>query len=61
MIVYFKDWMFLGKFCFISEEGRVKYSISYPVKYGVSNLLFYYDAEWPNVYPKSSSVIIIDI
>ena len=46
--------MFLGKFCFISQEGRVKYKISYPVSYGVQNLLFYYDAEWPNVYPKKS-------
>ena len=47
-------WYFLDKFCFVSENGKVEYEINYPVTYGQLNLLFYYDLEWPSVYPKKS-------
>jgi hypothetical protein len=48
--------MFLGKFCFISEKGRIDFSISYPAKYGIINLLFYYDIEWTNIYGNTQKV-----
>ncbi|CAF0938245.1 unnamed protein product [Brachionus calyciflorus] len=43
-----KDFVILGKFCFISEKSRFTYNISYPDSYKVQNLLLYYDDQWTN-------------
>lgn len=50
-----KDWTFLGKFCFISEKGNIVFNLTYPDDYATQNLLFYYDSQWPNVYPEVSN------
>ncbi|XP_067851113.1 transmembrane protein 145 isoform X2 [Heptranchias perlo] len=51
-----KKWVFLTKFCFLSEKGQISYHIRYPKEKHNVNLLFYYDekTQWPSVYKNSS-------
>ncbi|XP_059140907.1 transmembrane protein 145-like [Physella acuta] len=48
------DWMFLTRFCFLSNIGNMNYKLEYPTKYGIQNLLFYYDVpgQWDAVYKR---------
>ena len=48
----FQEWVFLGRFCFLSLQGHFKYNISFPKEYGPVELLLYYDAPnlWETVY-----------
>ena len=50
--IFKKDWIYLGKFCFITEIGKVSMSLEYPLSYAKENLIFYYDSQWPMVYPE---------
>ncbi|CAB3373468.1 Hypothetical predicted protein [Cloeon dipterum] len=47
-----EDWAFIARFCFLSEEGRFQYTITYDRLFAVQNLLLYYDTDtqWPAVY-----------
>ncbi|XP_072427908.1 transmembrane protein 145-like [Chiloscyllium punctatum] len=49
-------WVFLTKFCFLSEKGQISYHFRYPKAKHIVNLLFYYDevTQWPSVYKNSS-------
>uniref|UniRef100_UPI00398EBF74 transmembrane protein 145-like isoform X3 n=1 Tax=Pristiophorus japonicus TaxID=55135 RepID=UPI00398EBF74 len=51
-----KKWVFLTKFCFLSETGQISYHIRYPKEKHNVNLLFYYDekTQWPSVYKNST-------
>ncbi|KAG5677803.1 hypothetical protein PVAND_007531 [Polypedilum vanderplanki] len=46
------DWVFVSRFCFLSESGRYEYLIEYEKKYGDLQLLLYYDEphQWHSVY-----------
>lgn len=50
--LYFQNWSFLARFCFLSERGEYEYMIEYNEEQGEINLLLYYDTEdqWPAVY-----------
>lgn len=47
-----QNWAFLGRFCFLSEDGEFEYRIEFSEEMGVPNLLLYYDSDdqWPAVY-----------
>ncbi|KAF2899900.1 hypothetical protein ILUMI_06283, partial [Ignelater luminosus] len=46
------SWVFLARFCFLSERGEFEYNIEFNENEGSPNLLLYYDTEdqWPAVY-----------
>ncbi|XP_068083223.1 transmembrane protein 145 [Anabrus simplex] len=51
--IFLQKWAFVARFCFLSEKGDFHFVITYSQKkYGVQNLLFYYDTEdqWPSAY-----------
>ncbi|CAM1314801.1 TMEM145 (predicted) [Pycnogonum litorale] len=45
-------WLFLARFCFLSESGKFTYEVSYPLDYGTERILLYYDEsdQWDAVY-----------
>lgn len=47
-----QNWAFLGRFCFLSEDGEFEYRIEFSEEMGVPNLLLYYDSDdqWPAIY-----------
>lgn len=47
-----EDWIFVSRFCFLSEFGRYEYYIEYERKYGDLQLLLYYDEpnQWHAIY-----------
>ncbi|XP_071806148.1 transmembrane protein 145-like [Asterias amurensis] len=49
----FDNWMFLARFCFLSDIGRLRFEVEYPKSFATQNLILYYDEEdqWPAVYP----------
>ncbi|CAL1534666.1 unnamed protein product [Lymnaea stagnalis] len=50
----YEDWVFITRFCFLSNVGNMKYLFEYPYEYGIENILFYYDVpgQWDAVYQK---------
>ncbi|XP_066281004.1 transmembrane protein 145-like isoform X2 [Branchiostoma lanceolatum] len=58
-LVTAEQWAFLGRFCFLSELGRLKFQFTYSPQevcgntVGCQNILLYYDEDdqWPAVYP----------
>lgn len=52
MISFFQNWVFLARFCFLSEQGEFEYYLEFNEDQGVPNLLLYYDTDdqWPAVY-----------
>ncbi|XP_028967908.1 transmembrane protein 145 [Galendromus occidentalis] len=54
-----QEWVFLGRFCFLSLQGHFKYNISFPKEYGPVELLLYYDAPnlWETVYRSNLTCI----
>ncbi|KAL7046992.1 hypothetical protein ACKWTF_002762 [Chironomus riparius] len=52
-----EDWVFVSRFCFLSESGHYEYFIEYEKKYGDLQLLLYYDEphQWHSVYKTSKS------
>nr|XP_014351202.1 PREDICTED: transmembrane protein 145-like isoform X3 [Latimeria chalumnae] len=51
-----EKWMFLAKFCFFSEKGKLYYHINYLKKISCMKLLVYFSekSQWPSVYKNSS-------
>ncbi|XP_052285419.1 transmembrane protein 145-like isoform X2 [Dreissena polymorpha] len=47
-----EDWVFLTRFCFLSDKGTLRFEFEYPVEYGPQNILLYFDTkdQWPAVY-----------
>ncbi len=39
----FKDWIFLGKFCFISEKGKAIFNLSYPIGFAPQNRKYFFN------------------
>ncbi|XP_064650759.1 transmembrane protein 145-like isoform X6 [Lineus longissimus] len=51
-----ENWVFLTRFCFLSEVGEISFKLDYPEKYAVQSILLYYDeeAQWAAVYKNKS-------
>ncbi|XP_052285418.1 transmembrane protein 145-like isoform X1 [Dreissena polymorpha] len=54
-----EDWVFLTRFCFLSDKGTLRFEFEYPVEYGPQNILLYFDTkdQWPAVYKTDKSCI----
>ncbi|XP_054168901.1 transmembrane protein 145-like, partial [Oppia nitens] len=54
-----ENWIFLTRFCFLSQDGVFEYDISYPKSYAPQNILLYFDSknQWPKIYKKDKSCI----
>ncbi|KAE9551939.1 hypothetical protein FO519_004840 [Halicephalobus sp. NKZ332] len=52
-----KDWVYLDRFCFVSEVGKFQFELHYPQDYEIQNLYMYFDTEdqWHKAYNKSLS------
>ncbi|XP_074652948.1 transmembrane protein 145-like isoform X4 [Tubulanus polymorphus] len=51
-----ENWVFLTRFCFLSEIGKIRFKLSYPQTYEVQNILMYFDSpgQWEAVYKNDS-------
>nr|XP_033770248.1 transmembrane protein 145 isoform X2 [Geotrypetes seraphini] len=51
-----EDWIFLTRFCFLSDYGRLDFRFKYPETKCCQNILLYFDdpSQWPAVYKKGS-------
>ncbi|KAF7227071.1 transcript variant X1 [Nothobranchius furzeri] len=49
-----EDWVFLTRFCFLTEFGRLDFRFRYPKSRCCQNILLYFDdsSQWPAVYKK---------
>ncbi|ELK32303.1 Transmembrane protein 145 [Myotis davidii] len=47
-----RDWVFLTRFCFLSDYGRLDFRFRYPEAKCCQNILLYFDdpSQWPAVY-----------
>lgn len=58
----FKNWAFLARFCFLSEQGTFEFYFEFKNDQGYPNLLLYYDApdQWQSIYKtdKVSAIFI---
>uniref|UniRef100_A0A3Q4MVC6 Transmembrane protein 145 n=1 Tax=Neolamprologus brichardi TaxID=32507 RepID=A0A3Q4MVC6_NEOBR len=48
------DWVFLTRFCFLTEFGRLDFRFRYPKSRCCQNILLYFDdsSQWPAVYKR---------
>ncbi|NP_001088644.1 transmembrane protein 145 precursor [Xenopus laevis] len=51
-----EDWVFLTRFCFLSDYGRLEFKFKYPEAKCCQNILLYFDdtSQWPAVYKKDN-------
>ncbi|KAE8593596.1 hypothetical protein XENTR_v10019211 [Xenopus tropicalis] len=51
-----EDWVFLTRFCFLSDFGRLEFKFKYPEAKCCQNILLYFDdaSQWPAVYKKEN-------
>ncbi|XP_073426819.1 transmembrane protein 145 [Dendrobates tinctorius] len=51
-----EDWVFLTRFCFLSDFGRLEFRFKYPEAKCCQNILLYFDdpSQWPAVYKKGN-------
>ncbi|XP_069041432.1 transmembrane protein 145 [Lepisosteus oculatus] len=49
-----EDWVFLTRFCFLTDFGRLDFRFRYPKARCCQNILLYFDdsSQWPAVYKK---------
>uniref|UniRef100_A0A668A8A3 Transmembrane protein 145 n=1 Tax=Myripristis murdjan TaxID=586833 RepID=A0A668A8A3_9TELE len=49
---YLQDWIFLTRFCFLTDFGRLDFRFRYPKSRCCQNILLYFDdsSQWPAVY-----------
>uniref|UniRef100_A0A452HTA2 Uncharacterized protein n=1 Tax=Gopherus agassizii TaxID=38772 RepID=A0A452HTA2_9SAUR len=54
----FQDWVFLTRFCFLSDYGRLDFRFRYPEAKCCENILLYFDdpSQWPAVYKQGNKV-----
>ncbi|XP_013394089.1 transmembrane protein 145 isoform X2 [Lingula anatina] len=47
-----EDWVFLTRFCFLSDDGELSFTFIVPEDYGVEEVLLYFDdpSQWASVY-----------
>ncbi|XP_026518304.1 transmembrane protein 145-like, partial [Terrapene carolina triunguis] len=50
------DWVFLTRFCFLSDYGRLDFRFRYPEAKCCENILLYFDdpSQWPAVYKQGN-------
>uniref|UniRef100_A0A8C6TD28 Transmembrane protein 145 n=1 Tax=Neogobius melanostomus TaxID=47308 RepID=A0A8C6TD28_9GOBI len=50
----FQDWVFLTRFCFLTDFGRLDFRFRYPKSRCCQNILLYFDdtSQWPAVYKR---------
>ncbi|KAI4572083.1 hypothetical protein MJG53_020954 [Ovis ammon polii x Ovis aries] len=53
-----EDWVFLTRFCFLSDYGRLDFRFRYPEAKCCQNILLYFDdpSQWPAVYKAGDKV-----
>ncbi|XP_078507444.1 transmembrane protein 145 [Lissotriton helveticus] len=51
-----EDWVFLTRFCFLSDFGRLEFRFRYPESKCCQNILLYFDdpSQWPAVYKRGN-------
>ncbi|XP_072122378.1 transmembrane protein 145 isoform X4 [Mobula birostris] len=51
-----EDWVFLTRFCFLSNHGRLQFHFKYPEANCCQNVLLYFDdaTQWPAIYQKQN-------
>ncbi|XP_053124654.1 transmembrane protein 145 isoform X2 [Hemicordylus capensis] len=51
-----EDWVFLTRFCFLSDYGHLDFRFRYPEAKCCENILLYFDdpSQWPAVYKKGN-------
>lgn len=49
------DWLFITRFCFLSQNGELHFNFTFTTAYQPVSLLLYYDTYWPDVYPSDKS------
>uniref|UniRef100_A0A671M1P0 Transmembrane protein 145-like n=1 Tax=Sinocyclocheilus anshuiensis TaxID=1608454 RepID=A0A671M1P0_9TELE len=49
-----QDWVFLTRFCFLTDFGRLNFKFRYPKSRCCQNILLYFDesSQWPAVYKR---------
>uniref|UniRef100_A0A8B9J6C8 Transmembrane protein 145 n=1 Tax=Astyanax mexicanus TaxID=7994 RepID=A0A8B9J6C8_ASTMX len=49
-----QDWVFLTRFCFLTDFGRLDFKFRYPKSRCCQNILLYFDesSQWPAVYKR---------
>ncbi|TMS10514.1 Transmembrane protein 145 [Larimichthys crocea] len=49
-----EDWVFLTRFCFLTDFGRLDFRFRYPKSRCCQNILLYFDdsSQWPAVYKR---------
>ncbi|KAK1806209.1 hypothetical protein P4O66_000096 [Electrophorus voltai] len=49
-----EDWVFLTRFCFLTDFGRLDFNFRYPKSHCCQNILLYFDesSQWPAVYKR---------
>ncbi|KAL4657663.1 hormone-sensitive lipase-like [Arapaima gigas] len=49
-----EDWVFLTRFCFLTDLGRLEFRFRYPKSRCCQNILLYFDdnSQWPAVYKR---------
>ncbi|XP_053513124.1 transmembrane protein 145 isoform X2 [Artibeus jamaicensis] len=54
-----EDWVFLTRFCFLSDYGRLDFRFRYPEAKCCQNILLYFDdpSQWPAVYKATDKVV----
>ena len=53
-----ENWKYLAKYCFLSNDGKFEYDISYEANFGTLNLGLYYgnSDQWDRVYGNNSDL-----
>ncbi|KAL7835710.1 hypothetical protein SRHO_G00280570 [Serrasalmus rhombeus] len=56
-----EDWVFLTRFCFLTDSGRLDFKFRYPKSRCCQNILLYFDesSQWPSVYKRPEKDILI--
>ncbi|XP_028679291.1 transmembrane protein 145 isoform X2 [Erpetoichthys calabaricus] len=54
-----EDWIFLTRFCFLSDSGLLEFRFKYPEARCCQNILLYFDdaSQWPAVYKKDKDCL----
>ncbi|KAM8870463.1 transmembrane protein 145 isoform 2-T2 [Spinachia spinachia] len=49
-----EDWLFLTRFCYLTDFGRLDFRFRYPKSHCCQNILLYFDdsSQWPAVYKR---------